>query len=259
MFAYDRRNKIFEWVTDRKHVDVSELSKFFRVSEVTIRKDLILLENSGKLIRTYGGAISIEQAGNMSAYQGVEVQPANAAIPKLLACMVGDGDLIYLGCSSICTETARLLLEKANLSVITNNLSAASLLAANPNISVLMPPGEVYRKLGIDLLLGNETSSYLCEKSVDKAILSVDSVKMNGFSVNDLSVCKVYQEVLSHADEAIIAAESDAFNRNALAYLGKLCAASRIVGDESMPEDYISYFCSNNIKVFNSYDIESLE
>ncbi|MEG0369770.1 MAG: DeoR/GlpR family DNA-binding transcription regulator [Hungatella sp.] len=259
MFASDRRNQISNWVYEKRHVDVSELSSFFNVSEVTIRKDLILLEKNGKLIRTYGGAISMEQANSVASQNtgNSNTSISGGAIPKLLACMVDDGDLIYLGSGILCTNAARILKEKASLSVITNNITAASILIENPNISVVMPPGEVYKKLENELLLGTETESYLSAKSVDKAIISVDSVKMNGYSINDLSTCKAYQEILNHADSIIIAAESDSFNRNAIAYLGKLNIADKIVGDKSIPEEYISYFYENRIKVFNSYNIES--
>lgn len=257
MFATsERRNEISRMVADQKHVDVSELSSLFRVSEVTIRKDLIFLEKNGILIRTHGGAVPIDQ---ITADTNASEQKAikNPAIAKVTSCLVGDGDLIYLGTGAVCTDIARLLVEKESLCVLTNNITAASILVENKDISVMTPPGELQKKLDTCLLTGEDTISYFSDKAVDKAIISVDAIKMDsGFSIQDPMVCKIYSEVMMRADEKIVIAESECFNRNAISFLAPATDADKIVGDENMPEKYISYFYNHGIKVYNSYDID---
>jgi len=57
MFAEERRRKIVEYLKEKGKITVKELSRIFKTSEVTIRKDLEILESIGELIRTHGGAI----------------------------------------------------------------------------------------------------------------------------------------------------------------------------------------------------------
>ena len=51
-----RHSKILELLTEHKKMEVTKLSELLDVSQVTIRKDLVSLENSGIIIREHGYA-----------------------------------------------------------------------------------------------------------------------------------------------------------------------------------------------------------
>ena len=53
----NRLDHIREQVKNEKKVTVSELSKIYKVTEETIRRDLEKLEKEGFLTRTFGGAV----------------------------------------------------------------------------------------------------------------------------------------------------------------------------------------------------------
>ena len=57
MFTEERQSAIENCLRENGKVKVKELSEIFQVTEDCIRKDLKILENAGKLKRTYGGAI----------------------------------------------------------------------------------------------------------------------------------------------------------------------------------------------------------
>ena len=57
MFTEERQNAIEKCLREKGKVRVKELSEMFQVTEDCIRKDLKILENAGRLKRTYGGAI----------------------------------------------------------------------------------------------------------------------------------------------------------------------------------------------------------
>ena len=54
-----RRHIIITELNEHGEVSVEQLAKKFDTSEVTIRKDLAALENSGLLLRRYGGAVPL--------------------------------------------------------------------------------------------------------------------------------------------------------------------------------------------------------
>ena len=56
-----RRHGIMQLLLERGEVSVDQLVQLFNTSEVTIRKDLTVLENNGFLVRRYGGAILMPQ------------------------------------------------------------------------------------------------------------------------------------------------------------------------------------------------------
>ena len=68
MFLEERQAKILEMLERDGKVLVKELAEIFGVTEDSIRKDLSALELDGKLKRTYGGAVSIEERLNDAEY-----------------------------------------------------------------------------------------------------------------------------------------------------------------------------------------------
>ena len=54
MFTEERQSAIEKCLRENGKVKVKELSEIFQVTEDCIRKDLKILENAGKLKRTYG-------------------------------------------------------------------------------------------------------------------------------------------------------------------------------------------------------------
>ena len=54
-----RRHTIISELNKNGEVSVDSLAKQFSTSEVTIRKDLAILENGGLLLRRYGGAVPL--------------------------------------------------------------------------------------------------------------------------------------------------------------------------------------------------------
>ena len=55
----ERHNRILALLQQNGSISVAQLAELFKVSEVTIRKDLSYLEQQKKLYRTHGSAILI--------------------------------------------------------------------------------------------------------------------------------------------------------------------------------------------------------
>ncbi|MCS2333650.1 DeoR family transcriptional regulator [Bacteroides sp. BFG-606] len=56
MALNQRRVKILNLIREDGHAKVQDLSKIFKVTDVTIRQDLEVLENMGYIQREHGGA-----------------------------------------------------------------------------------------------------------------------------------------------------------------------------------------------------------
>src|SRR6266496_2808317 len=55
--AAERRDQMLAAIQERQFLDVGELSRRFRISEVTVRSDLDVLASRGDVHRIRGGAI----------------------------------------------------------------------------------------------------------------------------------------------------------------------------------------------------------
>ena len=146
VFAEERQDHIARIVEEHGRARVADLAATFRVSGVTIRKDLAVLERQGRVVRTHGGAVTLGRAGAERAFDVREriQRDEKDAIGREAAGMVVDGESIALDASTTALALARHLKARGgwlHLTVITNGLRIASELAGHPGISVVMPAG----------------------------------------------------------------------------------------------------------------------
>jgi len=144
MLANQRRDKILELLKEDGSAKVNDLSKIFKVSEVTIRQDLEKLEKDGFVKREDGGAFLKEvedQVRNFALMNQTNLDK-KSAIGKTAAHLIEDGDTIILDSGSTTTAIAKNLIGRKNLKVITNALNIALILGAEPGIEVIMTGGE---------------------------------------------------------------------------------------------------------------------
>ena len=146
VFAEERQDHIARIVEEHGRARVADLASTFRVSGVTIRKDLAALERQGRVVRTHGGAVTLGRAGAERAFDVREriQRDEKDAIGREAAGMVVDGESIALDASTTALALARHLKARGgwlHLTVITNGLRIASELAGHPGISVVMPAG----------------------------------------------------------------------------------------------------------------------
>jgi DeoR/GlpR family transcriptional regulator of sugar metabolism len=148
VFARERQDDIAALVAQDGRVRVRDLAVRYRVSTVTIRKDLAVLELEGRLRRTHGGALLPDRDRPEPAFDLRErlQQDEKARIGAAAAALVHDGDSIVMDASTTGLAVARRIRQRgqwSGLTVITNGLRIASELAGSPGITVLMTGGRV--------------------------------------------------------------------------------------------------------------------
>ena len=182
-----RRNKILEILHKEKKVYIAELSITLGASLVTIRSDLDVLEDEGKLIRMAGGAVLPSNESDSLRHSIVNYEQKHEIAEKV-AQMIQDGDTLFINSGTTTLLVAEALKFKKNLSVVTNSLSVAS--ALDSSFRVILLGGLINTQY--NFTYGAGTQEFLNRFSADWTILSVDGVSDQG----EISTC--------HAEEAII-------------------------------------------------------
>lgn len=264
MFTSERRDRIRQLIAASHKVDVSDLSRQFHVSEVTIRKDLMFLEKCGVLIRTHGGAVAKDSPSpSPSPYIGpapVSDGGKLLVIASVVSDYIDEAEYIYLGCGPVCTAVAAELVKKDHLTVLTNNLTALAVLAQNPNLHLISLPGTCSSKNGELSLLGAETLDFLKGKYVDKAILSPDSVNFRqGYCLHESELCEIYKCILENTDDVVLAVTGESFGKNAFSQLGPLTAFPRVFTDGNIPDVFTEFFADNDIQLYTAFDLKAMK
>ncbi|MGB2426289.1 MAG: DeoR/GlpR family DNA-binding transcription regulator [Alteromonas sp.] len=119
-----RHQSILDLLAKHGQVQVEALSKEFAISEVTIRKDLRVLEAENKLVRRFGGAVSMqpEKAQNESE----NLSNRKKSIACLAASLIEPGDRIVLDSGSTVLALLPFLVDRSDLIIMTNSLTVAN-------------------------------------------------------------------------------------------------------------------------------------
>ena len=142
MEAYRRRQTILNLIEKQGEVAVEELAMRYEVSANTIRNDLNALAAKNLIRRVHGGAALLNEPVTHShkafAARADANREAKEQIGQWAASLIQDGDAIVLDASSTVYHLATHLQDHQNLTVVTNGLQTAQLLAQNLSNTVIL-------------------------------------------------------------------------------------------------------------------------
>ncbi|MEJ2749590.1 MAG: DeoR/GlpR family DNA-binding transcription regulator, partial [Anaerolineae bacterium] len=161
---FERRQNILRLLVEQPGLRVTDMAEIFQVAEGTIRNDLNALETEGKLRRVRGGAVLYSHAAPQStdtidSIPDVSHAEIKQRIARWAAETIEDGDTIFLDASSTVQFMIPYLKEYRRLTIVTNGLDTAGLLARTTPHPVVLVGGMVNRSgkattslIGLDML-----------------------------------------------------------------------------------------------------------
>ena len=245
----ERRRIILEELQIRKQVNISNLKEMFRVSEVTLRKDLQYLENRKLLIRSRGGAMLPIQVGDDLSVQ--QRQILNLKQKKLIAqeaCkLIKEGDTIIMDSGTTLMQLAQQLHEIKNLTIITNALDIALKLSEFENLKLIIPGG-IFRKKSYSLVGVNAAENFQMYRA-DKYFVSADGISADGIFTSNLEEGQIARIIISNAKENIVLIDSSKFDREGIVNFSSLLNIHTVVTNGNIPKKYAQWFKNYGIKV----------
>jgi len=249
LMANQRRDKILELLREDGSAKVSNLSRLFKVTEVTIRQDLERLEKDGQIVREHGGAYlkNVEdQVKNFSLTHTENMVKKELIADKCLE-YIEMGDTIILDSGTTTTEIAKKLKGMKNLTVITNALNIAIMLGAEPGIEVIVTGGEF--KPPTLSLTGQKAADFFKGLNVQKLFLATAGISLKaGLTYPSISDIVVKKAMIDAADITYLVADSSKIGKSALASLGALSLIDYIITDDGIE--------NKHKKVFEEHEIE---
>ena len=120
-----RRQLIVSMLMEQNELNVDYLAQFFETSEVTIRKDLRVLEEGGFLLRRYGGAIKMPSEMMEEESNDEQLSKQKLAIAKAARDIIADHNRIIIDSGRTTGALVKALNQKG-LVIMTNSLSLAN-------------------------------------------------------------------------------------------------------------------------------------
>ena len=206
-----RRHLIVSQLQQQGELSVEHLADQFQTSEVTIRKDLTVLEQAGLLLRRYGGAVPVPQ--DFIADSSFEkVSKRKLAIAKAAAGLIKDHYRIIIDSGRTTAALLPELAGKRGLVVMTNSLAIANTLRELENEPTLLMTGGTWDPQS-EAFQGQLAEQMLRNYDFDQLFIGADGIDLarGTTTYNELySLSRVMAEV---AREVIVMLESDKLGR----------------------------------------------
>jgi len=234
-----RRAEIVALVQRQGFVTIEALAQEFEVTPQTIRRDINELAEEGILQRYHGGAALPSSVQNI-AYSSRQVLhlEAKQRIARAVATQVPDNASLIINIGTTNEEIAKALMRHRGLSVITNNLNVANLMAENEDFQVIVAGGIVRaRDRGI---VGEATIDSISQFRVDIAVIGISAIDPDGTLLDfDYREVRVAQTIIGHARQVYLAADASKFGRPAMARMGDMSQIDIFFTDQPPPPELL--------------------
>lgn len=228
----DRQAKILELLYQKQSVQVKELRALFGVSDETIRRDFLALEEQGLLRCVRGGAVydsptSREYHVNLRIQQN---QQEKEAVCREAAELVKNGDSIAIAASTTALPLGEHLVQKDCLTVITNSVCLANQIANNTTNTVHLVGGIFWKKDQKNM--GARAVEMFRQFRVDKAFFSVAGISQDkGIMEYTETEQELTRAVMDCARQRILLTDFSKFDVMALCKIAEMQQIDHIVTD----------------------------
>lgn len=250
MNTIERHQKIIKRINQDGQIKVQDLCDDFKVSPVTARKDLKLLEEKGLLYRMHGGAtLNNPYATDRHVNEKEKIHLSEKMkIGEAAANMVTANDSILIASGTTVYYMAKHIKPQENLTVITSALNVAMELNEHLEIEVMLLGGLLRKRSSS--VTGIYAEKNLSDFSCSKLFLGVDGIDLEfGLTTTNVMEAHLNREMINISQKTIVLADSTKFGRRGF---GRICGFELV--DEIITDSGLSAFTKkaledNGIKV----------
>ncbi len=232
----ERHQHILNKLKEQGHVSVVELSRELKVSTVTIRKDLKLLEDRKLLFRTHGSATpQSPYIANRPVNEKEKIQVAQKQmIAARAAQLIEANDSIILASGTTINELARQIRPEKGLTVICSSLIASQNLIDQNEVEIIQLGG-LLRKSSSSVV-GPHAQKMLEMFNCNRLFLGVDGIDPDyGITTTNALEASLNQTMVETAHKVIILADSTKFGRKGFSRICGLERVDTIITDKEAP------------------------
>jgi DeoR/GlpR family transcriptional regulator of sugar metabolism len=238
MLPVQRRQALQDYMARHGGGSIKELRDKFGVSEMTIRRDLEVLEQQGHVVRSHGGAVHAETMQSEPAW--ADKVARNPDVKEKLARyaaehFVTEGDVLIVEGGTTVTRMVSYL-NAPQLTILTNGLDALSQLRKAANRYTVLSSGGTLREPS-GTFVGPVAESFFAQFHAQTVFLSALSFTVEaGFTDPNLMDTQVKKAMLLAAANRVMLLDSSKYGKRSLATVARLDELDVLVTDPGIPE-----------------------
>lgn len=248
MLKEKRLLQIFDMLCQNGEVEISQLSRHFGVTEMTIRRDLDQLVHAGKAVRTHGGAMLAASPIQATAAQEVFNKDSKLAIARKALSYMKDGTTVFFDSGSTGRILAQCVPASAHLTALSNSVEIVTELVSRSFVSVIMIGGEL--KADSLSCRGPAAEEALNRFRVDLAFVGVSAVGKSGeLFTGSVAEAGFKRKILSAAQQSVILADSTKIGRQSLCRFADARETAGLITDSGLSAQQMAVLEQNGAHV----------
>lgn len=255
MLPENRKEHILKLLEQKPFVTVSELSEEFGLSEVSVRKLLISMEDDGLLKRSWGGAVKL--SNTLREYSHREKSAQNLqekkAIAKIAYDFINDGEAIFMDSGTTTMELAKLICngEKRNILVSTNAINIAMEFCDSPDIEVIIIGGQFRHR--ILCCTSNLALDMLGKLYFDKVFITGNHFTVErGYTTPITQEAEFKNALFSAGKVNYVLMDYSKFGENSLCQIAPIDCANFVITDWHAPETLVQEFKKHGVEMIRA-------
>lgn len=252
MIPDQRRDFIYRYVHEKNVASFNELAELMSVSHMTVRRDIQLLEEEGKVVAINGGVkLNNILKSELPWREKAELHhDVKRKMGQLAAMLIEPGQTLYLDAGTSIFEVAKAVAASNcfNLTVVTNDFSISHYLMDMPHITLYHTGGLVDQRNRS--CLGKSAANFLRTINIDVAFLSSSSWDLaRGMSTPSEGKASVKETVLTVSRRRILVSDSSKFGKYGMFHICALDQLTDIISDPLLPADAQDEIVAQGIKL----------
>ena len=237
MLKEERHRYIIDRINKDNRIYVTDLSVELKVSDDTLRRDLVELENSGLLTKVHGGAIaksdiSIQFSERLNTATLVKQEMAAKLVP-----LFKEEDVILIDGGTSNLEVVRQLPKDKKFTIYTNSLPIAHELSNYPNVDLVLLGGKVFSPSQVTV--GVSVFQMIQSIYPDWVIVGVSDIHpQKGLTTSDREEAIIKRCMIKQGGKRVVLVSSEKLN-TARSYHFASLAEIDYISTENSKVDYI--------------------
>jgi DeoR family fructose operon transcriptional repressor len=244
----ERQHRIAEFLQKVEFAALEEIAKQVGASLSTVRRDLDILEGSGNIQRTHGGARVVNPRTDEFTFTARDTHQLaeKEAIGRAAADLIPANQSVIIDAGTTVYHVAKNLESKAP-QIITNSLPVANLFASANRVEVVVSGGVIYPRLGV--LVGPLAVESFKKIHADVAIMSAGGISVDGVTNSHGLLIDIQRAMINAAQKVIFCFDHTKLGRKSVSALCDLDCIDTIVTDSAAPTDLLSELRAQGIEV----------
>ena len=248
MTADERKHRIEGILQDVEFASLEELAGKVGVSVSTVRRDLSILEATGNVKRTHGGARIVTPKSDEFAFSARDTHQLDEKenIGRVCAGLIQPNQTVIIDAGTTAYHVA-IHLEDKSPQIVTNSLPVANFFAAANRVELVVSGGVIYPRLGV--LVGPLAVEAFSKIHADVAVMSSGGITMDGITNSHGLLIDIQLAMMRAAAKVIFCLDHSKFGRRSVSPLCDLSKVHTIVTDSQSPSDLIQQLRDKGIEV----------